>query len=390
MAEQSDYAKLQERIAALEEDLRRCRGFERALCESERQCARLLENSLTGIYVDAGGKIAFANDQFARIYGYPREELIGMESSVLVHPADRPFTDQIRAQRLRGEHPLSEYDARGLTRDGKTIWVRRRNTEIEYDGQPAILGNIVDITEQKQVEEELRAANEELKDFAHVLSHDLKTPIVSIRGFIARLIRSYGDRLDARGMEYLNHVEASARRMDALLSDLRSLLRSGQISYDFGAASSREILESVSNILEERLEDRGIKLILPDNLPVIYCDHEKIHQVFENIIGNAIKYMGEEPSPKITVECAEEQREGRKFQRFAVKDNGIGIAPVNHQRVFEKFERLTPGVDKEGTGLGLAIVKRIVERHGGRVWVESELGKGATFYFTLPAECKQE
>lgn len=388
MSEQSSYVELQEKIAALEEDLRKCRRFEKAFCESERQCATLIENSLTGIYVDAGGKIIFANDQFARIYGYPREELIGMESSSLVHPSDRAFTDAIRAQRLRGEHPPSEYDARGLTRDGKTIWVRRRNTEIEYNGQPAILGNVVDITKQKQFEEELRAANEELKDFAHVLSHDLKTPIISIRGFVARLLRGYGDRLDAKGMEYLHHVEASARRIDALLSDLRSLLWSGQISYDFEPASSREILESVASIMEGRLEERGITLTLAGDLPVVCCDREKIHQVFENIIGNAIKYIGAEPHPEITVECDEELREGKRFHRFAVRDNGIGIAPENHQRIFQKFERIRPNGDEEGTGLGLAIVKRIVESHGGRVWVESELGKGATFYFTLPVNGK--
>jgi PAS domain S-box-containing protein len=342
----------------------------------------LVENSLTGIYVDQGGKIIYANEKFARIFNYPREELIGIESSKLVHPDDRAMTDERRAQRLRGENPPSEYDARGLTRDGRTIWVRRRNTEIEYEGRPAILGNLVDITEERQFEQELQSANEELKEFAHVLSHDLKTPIISIRGFVSRLIRIYGDKLDSTAMDYLSRIEASARRMDTLVSDLRSLLTIGRIDYEFEPAFSREIVESVISILSPSLEEKHIELVVHDELPLIYCDREKIHQVFENLIGNAVKYMGDAPNPRIEIDYQDKE----SAHQFAIKDNGIGIDPADHKRIFEKFERLNTIKGEEGTGLGLAIVKRIIERHGGEIWVESEPGKGSTFYFTLPMQ----
>lgn len=382
MREQESYEKLMDKVKALEEELQRCRGFEDALIESERQCAMLVENSLTGIYVDQGGKIIYANERFARIFNYPREELIGIESSKLVHPDDRAMTDERRAQRLRGENPPSEYDARGLTRDGRTIWVRRRNTEIEYEGRPAILGNLVDITEERQFEQELQSANEELKEFAHVLSHDLKTPIISIRGFVSRLIRIYGDKLDSTAIDYLSRIEASARRMDTLVSDLRSLLTIGRIDYEFEPASSREIVESVISILSPSLEEKHIELVLHDELPLICCDPEKIHQVFENLVGNAVKYMGDAPNPKIEIIYEDKG----SFHQFAVKDNGIGIDPADQKRIFEKFERLNTIKGEEGTGLGLAIVKRIIERHGGEIWVESEPGKGSTFYFTLPMQ----
>jgi PAS domain S-box-containing protein len=382
MREQESYEKLKGKVKALEEELQRCRGFENALIESEQQCAMLVENSLTGIYVDQGGKIIYANERFARIFNYSREDLIGIESSKLVHPEDRPMTDERRAQRLRGEKPPSEYDARGLTRDGRTIWVKRRNTEIKYEGKPAILGNLVDITEERQFEQELQRANEELKEFAHVLSHDLKTPIISIRGFVSRLIRIYGDKLDSTAMDYLNRIEASARRMDTLVSDLRSLLASGRIAYEFELTPSHEIVESVISILGPSLEERHIELVLHDELPLIYCDPEKIHQVFENLVGNAVKYMGDAPNPRIEIIHAGKG----SFHQFAVKDNGIGIDPADQERIFQKFERLNTIKGEEGTGLGLAIVKRVIERHGGEIWVESEPGKGSTFYFTLPKQ----
>jgi len=380
MREKLGYEELEKKLEELENELLICREMQETHSESERRWKRIVENSLTAIYIDQDGKIVFANNQFAEIYGYPRDELIGIESSRLVHPADRALTDKIRAERLRGKKPLSEYDARGLTKDGKTIWVRRRNTNIQYEGKSAILGNLVDITEEKRFEDQLEKVNEELMDFANVISHDLKTPIISIRGFVSRLLRHHADRLDQKGKDCLHYIEASARRIDALASDLRAFLKSGQTNYEFEVASTREIVESVIGDFAETLKTRQIDLVIADDLPSVYCDAEKLSHVFQNLIENAAKYMGDSPNSRIEIDCTDKGN----VHQFSVRDNGIGIHPKDHQRIFDKFQRLKNAKDEEGTGLGLAIVRRIVEMHGGKVWVESEPGKGTTFFFTLP------
>ena len=146
---------------------------EEALRESEAKYSTLAENSLTGIYIDQDNKIVFANNQFAEIYRYSREEAVGIDSWRIVHPDDRELTNAIRAKRLSGKDAPSEYEARGVTKYGETIWVKRRNRLIEYRGRPAILGNIIDVTEQKRMEEELRKTNTELKAFVDIVSHDL-------------------------------------------------------------------------------------------------------------------------------------------------------------------------------------------------------------------------
>ncbi|MFO7740322.1 MAG: PAS domain S-box protein, partial [Desulfatiglandaceae bacterium] len=203
MRDKSTVEILKEKVRRLHNAVATPERAAQTLQENEEMYKKLVENSLTGIYIDQGGKIVFSNDQFADICGYSREELIGMESRQLVHPEDRSLTDEIRTKRLRGEDAPSEYEARGLTKAGETIWVKRRNTDIEYKGKPAILGNVVDVTEQRRMKEELRKTNEELQDFVHVVSHDLKTPVISIYGFSDRLLKNYAEKLDDKGKKYL-------------------------------------------------------------------------------------------------------------------------------------------------------------------------------------------
>ncbi|NVM23156.1 MAG: PAS domain S-box protein [Desulfobacterales bacterium] len=353
---------------------------EEALLESEKKYSTLVENSLTGIYIDQDEKIVFANNRFAEIFGFTKEELIGIESWRLVHPEDRPLTRHLMARRLMGEDAPSEYEVRGLTKDGESMWIVKRNTRIEYQGKPAILGNVVNITEQKWAEEELNRADEELRDFVHIVSHDLKTPIIAIQGFSSRLRKKYREKLGDKGLGYLEHIRANARRMEMLVSNLVTLLRIGRVVPTVKDVSFLEIARSVSLGLEHRLKDSGIELIVAQNLPTVCCDRESIYQVFENLLVNAVKFTKGVSGPKI--EVGYEDRVD--FHQFHVRDNGIGIDPKYHRRVFEMFQRVEETQDLEGTGLGLAIVERIVGNQGGRVWVESEKGKGATFYFTLP------
>jgi PAS domain S-box-containing protein len=376
------YEELREKVKRLDREVAKLERAEQALRESEEKYRKLVENSLTGIYIDQGGKIVFSNAQFTQIYGYSSDELIGMESRMLVHPEDRPLTDEFRAKRLQGENVPSEYEARGLTKTGETIWVKRRNTDIEFEGKPAILGNIVDVTDRKQTEEQLQKTNEELQDFVHLVSHDLKTPVISIYGFSDRLLRNYADRLDEKGRKYLGHIMSSATRMEALVSDLLTFSRMGRVIPKIESDSSLDIVENVISDLRPKVEKNGIELVVAEGLPRVPCDRERLHQVFQNLIGNAVKFTWNSEAPRI--EIGYEDKEN--FHQFYVRDSGIGIDPHDQQRIFEKFERLEEIEDEEGTGLGLAIVERIVTSHGGKVWVESKKGEGATFYFTLPKD----
>ena len=382
MAGKPTYEELKQRVKELEKEALEHKRMEEVLRESEKKYSKLVENSLTGIYIDQDEKIVFANNRFADIYRYPREELIGIESWRLVHPEDRSLTDKTRARRLKGEEAPPEYEARGLTKDGEAIWIKRRNTSIEYKGRPAILGNAVDITEQKQAEEELRKINEELKNFVHVVSHDLKTPIISIQGFSSRLLKNYQEKLGEKGRVYLEHIKTSGRRMEVLVSDLLTLSKIGRVVSNLKDISSHEIVKNLTSDLQDRVKEKGIELVVAHNLPTISCDGERIYQVFQNLLVNAIKFMGDTESPQIEIGYADMG----DFHRFSVRDNGIGIDPKYHRRIFEIFHRLKKIEDEEGTGLGLAIVYRIVTDHDGKVWVESEKGKGATFYFTLPKD----
>ena len=382
MAGKPTYEELEQRVKDLEKEALEHKRVEEVLRESEEKYSKLVENSLTGIYIDQDEKIVFANNRFADIYRYPREELIGIESWRLVHPEDRSLTDKTRARRLKGEEAPSEYEARGLTKDGETIWIKRRNTSIEYKGRPAILGNAVDITEQKQAEEELRKINEELKNFVHVVSHDLKTPIISIQGFSSRLLKNYQEKLGEKGRVYLEHIKTSGRRMEVLVSDLLTLSKIGRVVSNLKDIPSHEIVKNLTSDLQDRVKEKGIELVVTHNFPTISCDGERIYQVFQNLLVNAIKFMGDTESPQIEIGYADMG----DFHQFSVRDNGIGIDPKYHRRIFDMFHRLKKIEDEEGTGLGLAIVYRIVADHDGKVWVESEKGKGATFYFTLPKD----
>jgi signal transduction histidine kinase len=246
---------------------------------------------------------------------------------------------------------------------------------------PEVLQKYDDRRARKRAQEELRKMNEELKNFAHIVSHDLKTPIVHIQGFSSVLLENYHEQLEQKYRTCLERITANAHRMEVLISDLLALSRVGRVVSTFKEVPSFEIVKNVTWGLQDRLKENRIELVVPDNLPTIYCDGNRIYQVFENLLVNAIKFMRETHNHRIEIGC--EDKKG--FHQFYVRDNGIGIDPKHHREVFERFQRLRQIEDDEGTGLGLAIVERIVNNHGGRVWVESEPGKGSTFYFTIPA-----
>jgi len=255
-----------------------------------------------------------------------------------------------------------------------------------------ILLAIEDITERKRVERELKQAeelkqaiealevsNKDLEQFAYVASHDLQEPLRMISSFTQLLAKRYRGRLDKEADEFIAYIVAGSRRMQALINDLLTYSRVDTRGNSFGPIDSEAAFDQAIANLRVAIEE-GEAVITHDPLPPLIADNSQIVQLFQNLLGNAIKFRGKEP-PRIHVSARQENNEWV----FSFRDNGIGIAPEYFDRVFVIFQRLHGREEYPGTGTGLAICKRIVERHSGRIWVESELNKGSTFYFAIPS-----
>lgn len=231
--------------------------------------------------------------------------------------------------------------------------------------------------ELKQSIGELERSNEELENFAHVASHDLQEPLRMVSSYLQLLEKRYRGKLDAEADEFITFAVDGAKRMQELIQGLLSFSRVGTRGKEFSLIDCNETIEKVLSSHKLLIEKNGV-VISYDPLPTIMADDGQITQVFQNLIENAIKFRSQ-ADPQVHLRA--ESRDGEWL--FSVKDNGIGIDPQYHRRIFELFERLYPQ-EYPGTGIGLSICKKIVERHGGQIWVESQLGNGSTFYFTIP------
>ncbi|MDP2602345.1 MAG: ATP-binding protein [Deltaproteobacteria bacterium] len=227
--------------------------------------------------------------------------------------------------------------------------------------------------------EELKRSNRELEQFAYVASHDLQEPLRMITGYTQLLAKRYGDKLDQDANEYIDYAVEGAKRMQALIHDLLDYSRVGTRGKEFAPADCQAIVTETLRTLQPAIQESAATIAY-DSLPTVMGEESQLLQLFQNLIGNAIKYRDSKP-PVVQVSC---KQEGGNWL-FSVRDNGIGIDPKYAERIFVIFQRLHGRDQYAGTGIGLAVCKKIVERHGGKIWVESEPGKGATFYFTIPA-----
>ena len=235
--------------------------------------------------------------------------------------------------------------------------------------------------------DELTAKNAELESFVYTVSHDLKTPIVTIEGFIGALREDFSDNISEVGDQYLKHMSDAARKMERLISELLNYSRIGRLEGKKTTFPMSRPFNDAIATLHSQIETLAITVTLQADLPEVYGDRKRIEQAVYNLLSNAVKYIGSDnASPCIDIGCMQENNENV----FWIGDNGIGIDPKYFEKIFLIFERLPAAKQAaEGTGIGLAIVKRIIEHHGGRIWLTSELGKGTTFYFTLKDKEKE-
>ena len=286
---------------------------------------------------------------------------------------------------LKGKRS-TPYEFRTITKGGEIISILEIITSIQYKGERAILGSFMDITERKRTEEllrersaELEEVNKELEDYTYSVSHDLRAPLRSIYSFTNFLIEDYGDTLDEQGRNYLERLKNSSQRMQQFIDDLLTLSRVGRRNTAVEMVDLNLILLEIKDELKEQIDKIGAEIIIHD-LPTISTHRTEIGQLFRNLIDNALKYS-ESEVPRVEIE-GEERKDDYLFK---VKDNGIGIKEEYLTQIFNIFERLHSQSEYGGgTGAGLAICKRIVERQGGKIWVQSTVDEGSIFYFNIP------
>jgi len=357
---------------------------EELLRASERRYRCLFDAAGEGIIVhDLEGLILEANAAIIKRLGGSRDDLVGMNvMEICGSEASASWSEHMVRVRRQG-HAVFEMTHRCL--DGTAMPVVVSSHLIEDVSGEVVLSISRDFTEHRRAEkalldavEELQRSNWDLEQFARVVSHDLQEPLRMVESYTQLLAQRYENQLDDKAQKYIHYAVDGAARMQRLINDLLTYSRVATQGQVPEAVDSGSVLDEALRNLSAVIDESGAT-VTNGQLPQVRADATQLLQVFQNMIANAIKFRGKD-SPEVYVVAREEDGEWL----FSVKDNGIGIDAQYADRVFTIFQRLHTRDEYPGTGVGLAVCKRIVERHGGRIWFESEIGKGTTFFFTLP------
>jgi PAS domain S-box-containing protein len=365
---------------------------EEALRESEERFRLLFQQAAIGIKrLDlAKERLLEVNDRQCEILGYPRDEILGLSLADFTHADDLPLERRQLARLAAGEIPFFTIEKRCLRKGGGVIWVRVTNSLPSNGRAPAAwwISVVEEITERKRADEalgrataELTRSNRDLEQFAYVASHDLQEPLRMVAGYLQLLSERYRGRLDEKADKFIGYAVDGAERMSGLIRDLLDYSRLNSRGEQFQKTSAEEALCFALKNLASAVEKSGAAIHY-DPLPMVRADKSQLRQLFQNLIGNAVKFQSPDRAAQIEVSAKEES----SFWHFTVADNGIGFDEKYVDKMFLIFQRLQGRGKFPGTGIGLAICKRIIERHGGEIWANGRPGEGSTFHFTIPLE----
>lgn len=372
------------------------REVEQSMRASEAKFRRLLEAAPDGmVIVDEHGRIGLANAQAQKLFGYTEAELLGQGVEILVPEARRPAHAEHRRGYFRDAHtrPMGAgLDLWGVRKDGATFPVEISLSPMQTEDGLLVISAIRDITERRETEArirtlnedlqrriaELAALNKELEAFSYSVSHDLRAPLRSIDGFSQALLEDYADTLDDDGRDYLRRVRAATQRMGELIDDLLTLSRVTRREMRREPVDLSGLAQAIMEQLVKTDPTRVVDVTITPGLRA-EGDAHLLRVALENLLGNAWKFTSKQPLALI--EFTATTRAGRPV--YVVRDNGVGFDMAYSGKLFGAFQRLHRSSEFPGTGIGLATVQRIIARHGGRVWAEAEVNKGATFHFTL-------
>ena len=357
--------------------------------KEKAQTEAYLRSSLNSIpegvlLLDDKARFTYVNPTFLKWIGREREDFIGKTVREISPPFLTPRTTQIIARRaerrIQTGDVISSAEVELIGKHGIPLPVSYSAARIE-DDEKTVLGEVVfikDMSSYKQAEEELARSNRDLEHFAYVASHDLQEPLRMVMSYTQLLERRYGDALGEDAQEFIQYIIDGAVRMQDMINALLTYSRVQTKGREPESVEANKILEQVLDNLQILIEETHAE-ITRDDLPMICADEMQMVQLFQNLIKNAIVYRSEN-APRVHIHS---EKKGNEWL-FSVKDNGMGIDLEYVEKIFQIFTRLHSQDTHKGTGIGLAICKRIVERHGGKIWAESEKGEGSTFYFTFP------
>ena len=366
------------------EDISERKKVEEALRESQQRLQGIFDNAAIGIVeVDAEERFIAANSRMCEILGYSLEELLGKKISEITAPEDLLYSKEMNLKLRQGEFDMFDFEKRFIKRDGSLTWVHVSVSAVrDREGNTMrTIRTVEDLSEQKRNELEIKQKNEELTRFIYTVSHDLKSPLVTIKSFTSFLKESIESNDKEAQDRDITYIQNAADKMGRLLDELLELSRIGKKEKPKSRVPLHTIAKSAIDLVAGRIEEKKIRIEFSGPPVMLYGHSQRLIQLFQNLLDNTAKFMGDQPDPVVEIGAFNDPENNNEIVMF-VRDNGPGIDPRHHHKIFRLFEKLD--TKQEGTGIGLALVKRIVEVHGGSIWFNSGIeGKGTTFYFTL-------